>query len=256
MIKALSPYYVNIPFVAPLSGLTSTQFTLNIYIWNGEKTAVPSTPTYNVVIDNPTSSTDNVKINIANWISDFIEFTPQDGTTTELINGNNQQWVKWETFYQTSDTNDAEIPTNENVKLFLRGYFYGLDGENATLPANKILIPIQDYKVKENGKFVIPILIDETTPPTPVFTLDSITLDSGTIYDFNYTKNFTGLEVRLLYKISTDTEYEPIETISNISGTVKADLSSLASGTYDFILRCFDPVTVQLYTTNSLQLIL
>ena len=37
MIKTLSPYYINIPFVSPLTSLVCTSYTLKIYIWKGLK---------------------------------------------------------------------------------------------------------------------------------------------------------------------------------------------------------------------------
>lgn len=253
MIKVLSPYYITIPFIAPLSGQTATQFTLNIYVWNGLKNAVPSTPTYSVIKDNPTASTESIKINIANWIADFIDFAPQEGTTTELINGNNQQWVKWETFYATETPTDATTPTNINLELFTRGYSYGLDGQNSATPTNKILIPIQDYKVSENSIFIVPIEITQTTITPPTFTLDSITLDDAFTYDFAYTKSFTATNY-LFYKLSTDTEYIPLDIISDISGVVKADLFSIGEGTFDFVLRSYDVETNTTIETNAEQI--
>ena len=93
MIKTLSPYYITIPFVSPATALTCTSFTLKIYIWNGSKSAAPTTATWERTEQNPTSSTSNIKINIARLVNDFIDFTQSAGTTTEIINGNNQQWV-------------------------------------------------------------------------------------------------------------------------------------------------------------------
>ena len=253
MIKTLSPYYISIPFVAPLSGQTCTQFTLNIYIWNGLKSAVPTTPTYQVIKDNPTSSTETIKINIANWISDFIDFAPQEGTTTELLNGNNQYWVKWETFYATETPTDATTPTNINVKLYGRGYSYGLDGQNVDTPTNKILIPIVDYKVSENSIFILPIEIAQTEVAPPTFTLDSITLDDSFTYDFAYTKSFSATNY-LFYKLSTDAEYTPLDIISDISGVIKADVFDLGEGTFDFVIRSYDTESAEEIQTNSEQI--
>lgn len=163
MIKSLSPYYITIPFVAPLSGLTCTSFTLKLYVWNGSKTTPPTEPTFVQTKENQTSSTSSVKINVARLISDFIDFTPNVSNVTEIVDGKNQYWLKWETTYITSDESDATTPTNQNTKIFLKGYSYGLDGENATIPTNKILVPIQDYKVSKDSTFILPIVIDEAS---------------------------------------------------------------------------------------------
>jgi hypothetical protein len=252
MIKSLSPYYVSIPFVSPLTGLTCTAFTLRLYVWNGLKGSPPATPTYEITKTNPTSSTGNDKINIARLVNDFIDFTAVSGATG-LIDGQNQQWVKWDTLYETTNPLDATTPSNTNTQLMLQGYNYGLDGENAQPPTNKILIPIIDYKVNRNGFFNIPILIDEPEPPIIDFTLDSITNDSVETYDFAYTKSFESDSVELLYKEESESTYVALDIISDISNVIKADLLSIGEGTFDFILRGYDAITNQTYETESLQ---
>ena len=121
MIKSLSPYYVTIPFVSPLSGLTSNSYTLQLFIWNGAKNEPPALPVYEFTKSNPTGSTLTDEIDIANLISDYISFTPQEGIGTQLLDGNNQLWVKWRTFYTTTDSNDAILPSNQNTKLMIKG---------------------------------------------------------------------------------------------------------------------------------------
>ena len=107
MIKSLSPYNLTIPFVAPLSGLTCTEFTLEIFVWNGSKATPPIEPSYSKTIANPTASIGNTKVNIARLVNDFIDFTPYDTLVTELVNGNNQQWVKTQVKYLTSNVTDS-----------------------------------------------------------------------------------------------------------------------------------------------------
>lgn len=256
MIKSLSPYYISIPFVSPLTGLTCTAFTLRLYVWNGLKGSVPATPTYEITKTNPTASIGNDEINIARLINDFIDFTAVNGTITEALNGDNQQWVKWETTYETTNPLDATTPSNTNIQLMLQGYSYGLEGENAQPPTNKILIPIQDYKVNRNGYFNVPVLIDEPEAPVINFTLDSITNDTVETYDFAYTKSFDSDEVILLYKEESETEYTALPIISDIANVIKADLLSIGEGTFDFRLSSFDAITSTTYYTNVEQLII
>lgn len=161
MIKTLSPYYVEIPLVSPLSGATCTSFTLEIFIWDGLKDSPPVDPAYSITKSNPELSTGNAKINIARLINDFIEFEPQT-IFTGLIDGNNQRWVKVQNTYETDDIEDKGEPQNISVDLALKGYGYGMGGENQPLPLNKILIPINEYKVNRTGYFSFPFLIDET----------------------------------------------------------------------------------------------
>lgn len=231
MIKTLSPYYITIPYVSPFTGLTCTSFTLNLYVWNGDKSDVPATATYTITKENPTSDTGNVKINISRLISDFIDFTPNIGTTTEAVNGNNQQWVKWQTFYTTSSTIDASTPTNQNTKLFIKGFSYGLDGENANTPSNKVLIPIQEYKVSPTSKFIIPVEIPETTTPISELEIIDITLISGGEYEMEFTNTESIEDIYYRYKLSTDTSWT--YNLDIISSSPVSITLPIVSGTYD-----------------------
>lgn len=189
MIKSLSPYNLEIPFVAPLSGETCTSYTLQIFVWSGIKTTPPTEPTYEITKANPTASTGNDTINISLLVNDFIDFTAYDTTITELIDGNNQYWVKTQVLYTTTDELDY-VPNYEEIFLMTAGYGYGMDGENPQIPANKILLSGTEFKVSRDGFFILPILIEETTD-TSELTLDSVVLDSGSTYDYSFTANFS-----------------------------------------------------------------
>lgn len=158
-MKVLSPYYIDVPFVAPLSGLTSTEFTLNIFIYSGLKASVPALPTYQLTKENPTASTGSAKIDISKLVADFIDFEPEVSITTEVVDGSNQVWVRVSTFYATADPLDATNETNISTELATKGYSFGNEGDNVVFPTNKILIPLIDYKVNKN--FIVPVLIDE-----------------------------------------------------------------------------------------------
>lgn len=163
MIKNISPYYLIIPFVSPFTGLTCTAYTLKIYAWTGLKTSAPIVPHYTITKNNITDSVGDDQINIGRLVSDFIQFEAQTGAgATELLNGVNQAWIKTEVYYTTSDTAEATLPQSIQVDIMTNGYAYGLDGENGQPPTNKVLIPVNTYKVyKDTGRFVVPILLDE-----------------------------------------------------------------------------------------------
>lgn len=180
MIKSLSPYYVYIPFVSPLTGLTCTNYTLKLFVWDGMKDEPPATPSYEFTKSNPTNSIGNDEIDISNLINDFIDFTPKKSTITELLTGDNQLWVKWVTFYITTDVDDLTTPTNVNTVLMLKGYSYGMDGANQSIPTNKILLSGNEFKVSRFGSFVLPISIDESSPISYEIFLDYITYNSST----------------------------------------------------------------------------
>ena len=190
MIKSLSPYYINIPFVSPLTGATAIRYILKLFVWNGLKNSVPSDANYIITKENPTASTGMDKVNIANLINDFIEFTPNKSITTELNHGNNQIWIRQEVEYVTEDSDDDDVLQLSEINLCLKGYGYGLSGENPQPPTNKILIPIQDYKVNRNGVFNVPILIDEPVDDSELV-ITNVENTSGSTYEYTFTDNFT-----------------------------------------------------------------
>ena len=161
MIKALSSYYLSIPFLSPLTGATCTSYTVNLYIWSGLKSAVPATPIYTISKDNIAASIGTDKINIARLLNDYIEFFPNIGTVTGLISSNNQKWYKSEVIYTTADPLDLNVVQAESIDLVLKGYGYGNEGQNAQPPANKIYIPIGSYKINRSSMFTIPFKLDE-----------------------------------------------------------------------------------------------
>ena len=130
MKKTLSPYYINIPLVSPLSGETAIQYRLEIYVWDGLKTDVPALATYSKTVNNSSSSTGEHNVNISRLINDFIEFTPQDNASTALIDGNNQRWVKTQIFYQTVNESELDTPQSINLDIIVKGYTYGNEGAN------------------------------------------------------------------------------------------------------------------------------
>lgn len=165
MIKSLSPYYVNVPFVNPTTLEVCTFYNFKLYVWNGLINAIPPNASYEFTKDNVTDSNGIDKINISNLISDFINFTPVENTTTDVVDGNNQNWLQYRITYNDSTFNDI-IETMP----FTNGYSYGMDGENAETPTNKILLSGNEFKVNRNGFFVLPIEAE-------VFSADILAVD-------------------------------------------------------------------------------
>ena len=93
MIKTLSTYNLIVPWVSPLTSATATAYTVNIYIWQGEKLTVPSTPEYSITKDNHASSTGSDRIQIGRLVNDFTSFIPNNSATMEELD-TIQYWVK------------------------------------------------------------------------------------------------------------------------------------------------------------------
>ena len=161
MIRALSPYNITTPLTSPATGLVCTKYTLYIKVWDGDKLTPPTIVQYQITKDNNTASSSSDVINISRIISDFIEFTPQSGSTTSILDGVNQMWVQTYNTYTTSDPNDLTTIQNSQTNLMSLGYSYGNEGANNVIPNKSTLIPVQEYKVYRNGYFIVPILLDE-----------------------------------------------------------------------------------------------
>lgn len=251
MIKSLTPFYINVPFVDTATGITCQKYTLKIYVWDGLKTATPTSATYEITKFNPTESTGTDKINIAREVNDFIDFDATAVTITELVDGDNQKWVQTEIYYD-----ESTIPRNQTIQLLLRGYGYGMEGENPQPPANKILIPIQDYKVNREGVFVIPILVDEPTVTGLVITITLVTEESvGDEYEITFTTNrVSTTDITVYYRETGDTTWNLFADTVVSPYTLFID-PPLTGGDYEFRLSLFDSLQGEVVYSNIYNLI-
>lgn len=208
MIKSLSPFYVNTPLVSPLTSETCSQYTLQLYVWNGLKANVPATPTYKQTILNQDVSVGISKVNISKLINDFIDFNPNSGVGTSAIDGNNQLWVRHEVIYVTVNPADDNVKQNIVTTLMLSGYSYGNEGENAQPPTNKILIQGDEFNISRVGFFIVPIIIDEDTA------LQQATVKSFPNLEQNYTLSLpnTNDSGKLLQNIWVNGSESPTDT--------------------------------------------
>lgn len=260
MIKTLSPYNIYIPLVSPLTGLTCTQFTLQIFVWSGGKLSSPTESSFEITKKNPTGSTGSAKVNIANIISNFIQFAPQEGSGVNVIEGNNQKWIKTQTFYETTDVTDSENPSNENISLSLKGYSYGLDSENSSTPINKILLNGNEFKVSRNSIFVLPVEIDESVIPLPYTVLNSVTGLGANIFQYDFDLfdlpiGFIG-NTALSYRQTGDTEWLTAKRFYNLpDGNYVLDSNAiLLTGSVEFSVRFFYAETASYIDSNIITL--
>jgi len=205
MIKSLSPYYLNIPWVSPLTSVVSTAYTLRVYVWDGLKLSPPATASYTMTKPNLATSSGTDKIDISQLINDYIDFEP---------NGNNQRWVKTTVVYTTTDEDDLDIPQLASTNLMLQGYGYGLDGENAQPPTNKILITGNEFKSYRNGYFNFPFIISESdTVSVTVKSYPDLNIDDT--YTYLPTTNNANLVKNILVDLSLSLGDEVVEIIYN-----------------------------------------
>ncbi len=153
MIKSLSPYYVTTPWTNPVDGVVCSSYTMLIYVWNGDGNLEPSPATYQFTKKNVAGETGNDKVDIARLVSDYIDFTPKDITTTSIVDGSNQMWVEHEVYY-----NDVVTPQQMSNDIMSLAYSWGDEGENVTTIANDILIRPIEYLTSRQSMFVVPLL--------------------------------------------------------------------------------------------------
>lgn len=250
MIKTLSPYYLTIPLVNPTTSVVCETFTLKVYIWNGNKTAVPSITEYESTIINASNSNGNHKLDISKIVNDFIDFSCVQSLVTSLENGNNQVWCKTTVYYNDQPT----LPQLTETNLAIKGYGYFLEGENAQPPANKIFLTGDEFKVNRNGFFILPILMDEPTPETPELQIVSITLDTGDSYEIVFTTNIIYDEINFIYRLAPETDWTfGLEFITGSPFTITIPT---VSGTYEVQIFTYDALTDTVIYSDSYFLII
>lgn len=205
MIKSLSPYYLNIPWVSPLTSTVCVAYTLRVYVWDGLKASVPATASYTMTKPNLATSSGTDKLDISQLINDYIDFEP---------NGNNQRWVKTTVVYTTTDEDDLDVVQLPSTNLMLQGYGTGLDGENSQPPANRILISGDEFKVFRNGYFNLPVIISESiTTSATVKSYPSLNINDT--ITFLPTQNNANLVKNILVDLSLALGDEVVEIIYN-----------------------------------------
>lgn len=239
MIKSLTPYYLTIPMVSPLTGLTCTQYTVKVYVWDGAKTAAPTTADFTITKDNATASTGNVDINIGFMVNSLLTFAKQEGSGTELIDGANQKWVKWNVYYTTSSELDALIPSTLGVTLIVKGYGYGMDGKNPDTPSNlNVISSGTEYRVARDGYFIVPIELPETTTAASTITIDSVTNLFSSVFQIGWSTTGTVTDVFWQYRLQPSTTW----LYGGIMEYPYSIILPTDVGTYDLRLGGFDIV--------------
>jgi hypothetical protein len=177
MIKTLSNYYLYIPWTNPTTNVICTNYTIDLFVWEGSKSAPQTIPDYTITKPNQAGSGGIDKINVSKMVDDFIDFdfTPTQGVA--LQNANNQVWLKYQVRYSDQPTSNKLITTT----LAVKGYGFWQEGENPQLPVNRVLVQGGEFKVSRKSKFVLPIVLDETA------SLGNVTVQSFPSLQINQT---------------------------------------------------------------------
>ena len=160
MIKTLSPHYKTIPWMSPSSGTLPDKYIMNIYIWEGLKASVPGVTTYEQENINPLGRTGDSHVNISRFINDFLTTSLITNSTTSLNDANSLVWIKTEIIYYIGGV--AQSPEFIEIESALKGYGYGMEGENPTIPINNYLATTAEQKVSPNSTYLFSFLASET----------------------------------------------------------------------------------------------
>lgn len=237
IIRSISPYIYSTPWVSVGSTLTCTSYTLNLYIYSGQKVAdEPASPTDTITkINTGALSSGNDEINISRILADYLETPTVTGTGVQLLDGNAQWWVKTEVVYTTTSVEAAQY---EAYNLFGNGYTYGNEGSNIVAVPDDILLDGREFKVNREGIFLVGIQslnnavpatsvksypdleINEAVlaPAVPLALLDSLESTqyawvdlSGTTTDKTCVVNVSGVDIVLL--IEDEYKYDPMDIV-------------------------------------------
>ena len=168
MILSLSTYNLIVPFVSPLTSATCTEYTVNVYIWQGESAAVPAEPEYVITKENHADSAGNDRLQIGRLVNDYIEFLPTNSASMEELVVTSVVWVKTEVIYTTANPSDDDVKQSPLTQLALKGYGYGNEGENPQPRTDGIFVESDLTRVSRNSSTTIGLLLDEAKVGTVI----------------------------------------------------------------------------------------
>lgn len=150
-----SPHYINIPFEFN----TTTSVTAKLYIWDGDLTVVPSTPTETITLPRPSIDFAEFNTSISEFVEEKIDGKPNINITTlpSIVNSdaNSLKWIRYEVNYTDSEEIIADIT---GTLSGVEGYGLYSEGVNPTKPSNDWLTTCFNRRVPRNGIIILPFL--------------------------------------------------------------------------------------------------
>jgi hypothetical protein len=148
-----SPHYINTPFIYE----TTTKATFNLYIWSGDLTSVPASPTYTLTKVRPTTDYSEFNTDISKILGELLDGKPTIdlALTSQIVDSTNPElkWLK----YIVSFTDPVEaIADIEGTLIASEGFGYFEEGINPTKPSNGILTSCDYRKVSRDGFILLP----------------------------------------------------------------------------------------------------
>lgn len=249
-IKTLSTHYIYVPLTNPITGDVCNNYTAKLFIWHGLKAARPAEPAYEITKVNAAAGNGSDPINVSHIVNDFIDFSCAPQTSTTLVNGLNQAWVKFECYYD----DNSSTPFIETVYLAVKGYGLFLEGENPQLPNNKILLRGDEFKVNRGGRFVLPLMALEPVVAPRVLTLTNVEMTNDVQYQYEYdvTANFPYASLFAEVRAVGSTDWQPLLLFSSIDPNKIILPEEIIFGEFETRVSAFDTVTLTRIYSNVL----
>ena len=161
-ILVRSPHYVNTPFNFD----TTTSATIDVFIWNGDYTVVPATPSITLTKIRPTIDYSEFNTNISDLIKSSLDSQlelPVIASTGNIENANDNEfkWVKYVASYTDPYQTIANV---QGVFGSGNGYGYFRTGVNPslfTLQESRYLTSLINRNVAEDGLILLPFVNDD-----------------------------------------------------------------------------------------------
>jgi len=218
MIKVLSDYILDIPYTNPTTNVVCTFFKLEVYVYTGLKNQLAPPLIYSKTIKNPESLDTSVKIDISNFVAEFV---PLNGAC----------WVKSQVFY--SDSSVVEL---QSIKLASKGYTYGIEAPNQEVTG--ILTTGLEHKIARNQTFVLKVLAEETLTPPATLTITNIEETTPPLYDIVWSSTGSLIDIIYQYRLVGTLEWTlGLELL--ITSPTSVTLPIIA-GTYEVQIFGFD----------------
>jgi hypothetical protein len=188
-IKTLSNFNLNVPFTSPNSSEVCSSFTIQIFIWKGDRYLPPTVPVQEITKNNLDQSAGTAKINISDIVNDYLEIDEQDSITTDLLDNTQTAWLKTQVLYVTTDISDIGLPQLIDTRIAVKGYGYGIESENPQPSGTNYLMSEGDYLVSKDSFFNIPILRADGAEPEPTYevTLGAVVDSLPAVLSFSWT---------------------------------------------------------------------
>lgn len=150
-----SPHYVNTPFDFD----TTTSATIDLFVWNGLLSAVPSEPTYTLTKVRPTVNYQEFNTDLSDLVREKLDGKPTIVLTnpTNITDSQDAEvkWFKWVASY--TDPQET-IADRENTLIATEGFGYYNEGVNPTKPSDNILTNAALRKVDRSSFILLPFV--------------------------------------------------------------------------------------------------